>query len=305
MKWDKLYEESTVKNYNDTMLPRYITVGNLYNSGIDYPMIREYLKEMFENYVDRVSNGEEKSVPGYNSMYYRMQLSDDKWMCMRVADHDVDIYKTYYQYTRDLIPSTNEYANICMLFYSVLNANANTKKYTFKENDRVPYIEMKQSDFEKFKPFIYTVYHYINELIQKEDLKLLAISLKTWFDNKGTVEFENPLPDRTYQITKKKADILNPLSQVMYGTVKIRLKTKQNELDEKNIFVEGNIDDILVANVNIVDESGNVIKTGELVYVIDKLKVFKSHLIKKTLDDVIDDNEEEYHKRLKKDLGVL
>jgi len=309
MKWDKLYEESTIRDYNNTMLPRYIAVGKMHNSGVDYPMIREYLKNMFENYVDRIADGAEKDVPGYNSMYCRIQLSNGKWMCLRVADHEGDIYKTYYQYTRELIPSSNEYANICMLFYSVLGvnsgANRKTKKYIFREDNEIPYIEMKQSEFEKFEPFRYTVYHYINELIQEKDLKSLATSLKTWFDNKGVIEFKNPLPDRTYQISKNKTDVLNPLSQVMYGTVKIRLKKENNELDENNIFVEGNIDDILIAYVNITDDSDNIIHSRELVYVIDKLKVFKSSPIKKTLDDVIDDNEIEYHKRLKKDLGVI
>ena len=297
----QLIEAENKNVFDSELMPKYIYASrNFRGESVDYPYIRTEFIKNFKQYVDKYAEGNDDKKQNRWSSYYRNRLSDDTWTCLRIADHDPNVYMTYYKFTRDLTPTQNPFGNICLMFYGN-DERSSGRKYALKEPLR---LIVKNEDVERFKPFDYTVYHYYSSIMTKKNIQQVINATNEWFTNEGKEEFKNPLTDMCYNISAKKFVTLNPLAQVMYGTVKIILDSKE-AVNEMNVFIEGKFEDIIFAYLDIVDENNNIIDTGKIIYAVDKLKVYKEIPSKRTLDDVISDNEIEYHERLKKDLGVL
>lgn len=270
---------------------------NLLQENSDFVYINKQIESFLKNkYVkatakEQTKSGSEKTEEQKKrlSKYYRKELQDKTWMCLRVADHDPNIFMTYCAFTKDKVPSTNKNANICLMFYGYKEISLN-KNGSFRVTDKVPVLYIKMKEIKQFRPFNYIVYHFIPGLIHKEDIGLINEMIENWFNGNGRQEFRNPLPTREYVYLKDNQTFaveLNPFERSINGIVKIknvaihrrdiRNKNKEKQQNEAVVYAEGGsdiIDDIKIADIVILDDNDNSeIGNAELHYEISDISM--------------------------------
>lgn len=254
------------------------------------------------------------------SHYYRKELTDGTWMSLRIADHEPNFKQTFLSYTRELVPSNNKYANICLMFRGTKETEQDRKRGIKKRTSTSPreyILYISNNEMKKYKPFRYIIYKFIPGLIYNSDVPSLYQAITTWFSKNGKQEFSNPLPTKPYRYIKDdvvKEELMNPLDKIFTTRIEIRNKSirERNKRKAEALNAQINIESssenesmvtvlggkqlkqYKIADIVIMDdEMKNQIGTAELVLIIESVKfdiVGPRPEIKKSDDNTIRNN---------------
>lgn len=237
----------TIQEFNDGNFPIYQKAEKFNETGLDFQRLNAGIKDAIASnyrYAEGNANNTNNRADNEYSNYYRKQLSDGKWMCLRISDHSPDIYKTYLQFTRQLIPSSNPFANICLMFYGNKEQHSG-RKMSFKITDKLPRLIVTEEELEMFRDFDYTIYHFIPGMIEENEIQKMVESINTWFSGDGNVEYINPLSNKEFIIGYNNNNRpiireLNALGNVVNATVFIKSR-QMIEFEEREATNESNI----------------------------------------------------------------
>lgn len=145
-----------------------------------------------------------------HSIYIMKKLDDERWMTLRIGDHTSNI-GDYYKYRRMYVPSSRPYANMCIMLHGD-REQLSGMKYSFRFNSTTadPCVTVRDEDFQVYRPFMYTLVHYVPGLIT--DVDALCNAINEWIDGLGLIPFQNPYLDESDD---------NPTARVTGGLVKI------------------------------------------------------------------------------------
>lgn len=145
-----------------------------------------------------------------HSIYIMKKLDDAHWMTLRIGDHTSNI-GDYYKYRRLYVPSTRPYANMCIMLHGD-REQLSGMKYSFRFNQKTsdPCVTVRDEDFQVYRPFMYTLVHYIPGLI--DNVGVLCDAINEWLDGNGLVPFKNPYSEDSDR---------NPVARITGGLVKI------------------------------------------------------------------------------------
>ena len=122
--------------------------------------------------------------------FYVMKLVSDGFMTLRIGNHTSNL-GDYYKYRRMYVPSSHDFSNLCIMLHGDREQN-DRQKYSFRFCARTadPCVTVRDEDFWRYRPFMYTIMHYIPGLIP--DVQPLADAIIEWFSNNGEQPFIDP-----------------------------------------------------------------------------------------------------------------
>ena len=122
--------------------------------------------------------------------FYVMKLVGDGFMTLRIGNHTSNL-GDYYKYRRMYVPSSHDFSNLCIMLHGDREQN-DRQKYSFRFCARTadPCVTVRDEDFWRYRPFMYTIMHYIPGLIP--DVQPLADAIIEWFSNNGEQPFIDP-----------------------------------------------------------------------------------------------------------------
>ncbi len=157
-------------------------------------------------------NEDEKEQKSHqHSVYLVRRLEDGKFMTLRLSNHTMNM-NDYFKYRRMYIPSSLPYANMCIMFHGDREQKFELK-YSSKFNAITadPCITVRDEDFQSYRPFMYTLVHYIPGMI--DDFQSLINEIIRWFNGNGETPFIDPY--------REKEDDNKPTVRITGGLTKI------------------------------------------------------------------------------------
>ncbi len=292
----------TIQEFNNGNFPMYQKAEKFNVNGLDFQRINRGIKDAISSnyrYAEGNANNTNNKAADEYSNYYRKQLSDEKWMCLRISDHSPDIYKTYLQFTRQLIPSSNPFANICLMFYGNKEQHSG-RKMSFKITDKLPRLIVKEEELRLFHDFNYTIYHFIPGMIEEDEIQKMVESINTWFSGDGNVEYRNLLNNKEFVIgynnnNKPIIRELNAVGNIINATVFIKSK-QMLQLEEIEAMNESNINLEMDEEIDIAEIIVSNAKPGsdnyyKMVMKINSIQIQNIEAFKPepTMQDIYDD----------------
>ena len=177
---------------------------------------------------------EQSEAENRHSVYLMKRLDDGKWMTLRIGDHTSNI-GDYYKYRRMYVPSSRPYANLCIMFHGDREQNAQLSyALRFRRKTADPCVTVRDEDFQVYRPFYYTLMHYVPGLIT--DIQPLIEAIRDWFNGDGNEPFQDPY----YTLYDEVAGISNdgPSARLNGGLVTIetwdiKYNRRKKEAEEK------------------------------------------------------------------------
>jgi hypothetical protein len=122
--------------------------------------------------------------------FYVMKLVGDGFMTLRIGNHTSNL-GDYYKYRWMYVPSSHDFSNLCIMLHGDREQN-DRQKYSFRFCARTadPCVTVRDEDFWRYRPFMYTIMHYIPGLIP--DVRPLSDAIIEWFSNNGKQPFIDP-----------------------------------------------------------------------------------------------------------------
>ena len=136
-----------------------------------------------------LSDNEKDSAKERSSIYV-MKHTCQGWMTLRIGDHTPNM-QDYYKYRRMFIPSTERYANMCLMFHGDREQDEQLSySFRFRPETADPCVTVRDEDFVIYRPFMYMLVHYIPGLI--ENIDPLVENIRKWFDGEGKNPYQDP-----------------------------------------------------------------------------------------------------------------
>lgn len=165
------------------------------------------------------SEVEQQQRAEQHSAYLMKRLPSGKYMTLRIANHTMNT-GDYYKYRRMYVPSSLPYANMCIMFHGDREQNAEMKySFRFEAQTADPCVTVRDADYQVYRPFMYTIVHYIPGLIT--DLQPLIDEILAWFDGFGEDPFCNPYEEQTDEFPFWKISDDNPTARITGGLATI------------------------------------------------------------------------------------
>ena len=184
----------------------------------------------------------EKDSAKERSSIYVMKHTERGWMTLRIGDHTPNM-QDYYKYRRMFIPSTERYANMCLMFHGDREQDEQLSySFRFRPETADPCVTVRDEDFVIYKPFMYMLVHYIPGLI--ESIDPIVESIRKWFDSGGESPYVDPWVN-----TQSTGNADGPLARITSGCVtietwKMKYDRRENSRREKN-HSSASVDSIL------------------------------------------------------------
>lgn len=178
-----------------------------------------------------LSDNEKDSAKERSSIYV-MKHTEKGWMTMRIGDHTPNM-QDYYKYRRMFIPSTERYANMCLMFHGDREQDEQLSySFRFRPETADPCVTVRDEDFVIYKPFMYMLVHYIPGLI--ESIDPIVENIRKWFDGDGRKVYVDPWSN--HQSTENE---VRPLARITSGCVtietwKMKYDRRENSRRDKN-----------------------------------------------------------------------
>ena len=166
----------------------------------------------------KYDDAEKRQKAECHSVYVMKRLDDGRWMTLRIGDHTSNL-GDYYKYRRMYVPSSRPFANMCIMLHGD-HEQLGGMKYSFRFNAATadPCVTVRDEDFQVYRPFMYTLVHYIPGLII--DVDALCREVNGWLDGCGLVPFYNPYADGS-DAQGDDYDVANPTARISAGLAKI------------------------------------------------------------------------------------
>lgn len=178
-----------------------------------------------------LSDNEKDSAKERSSIYV-MKHTEMGWMTLRIGDHTPNM-QDYYKYRRMFIPSTERYANMCLMFHGDREQDEQLSySFRFRPETADPCVTVRDEDFVIYRPFMYMLVHYIPGLI--ESIDPIIESIRKWFDGDGQKVYVDPWSN--HQSTENE---VGPLARITSGYVtietwKMKYDRRENSRRERN-----------------------------------------------------------------------
>lgn len=178
-----------------------------------------------------LSDNEKDSAKERSSIYV-MKHTERGWMTLRIGDHTPNM-QDYYKYRRMFIPSTERYANMCLMFHGDREQDEQLSySFRFRPETADPCVTVRDEDFVIYKPFMYMLVHYIPGLI--ESIDPIVENIRKWFDGDGQKVYVDPWVN-----TQSTGNADGPLARITSGCVtietwKMKYDRRENSRREKN-----------------------------------------------------------------------
>lgn len=179
-----------------------------------------------------LSDNEKDSAKERSSIYV-MKHTEKGWMTLRIGDHTPNM-QDYYKYRRMFIPSTERYANMCLMFHGDREQDEQLSySFRFRPETADPCVTVRDEDFVIYRPFMYMLVHYIPGLI--ESIDPIVENIRKWFDGDGRKVYVDPWSSN-HQSTENE---VGPLARITSGCVtietwKMKYDRRENSRRERN-----------------------------------------------------------------------
>lgn len=232
-------------------------------SGFPYVsnVIYNHCSSLYEN---AVANASDSRPDNERSRYYRKQLSDGTWMRLRVGNHQPNMRQTYNVFLENKFPTTNQYGNICIMFYGKREELGSS----WKVKDEI--VKVNRSIIDRMHGFQHMTYYYLPGLIKDADAHFFNDAIDEWFDGDGLSPFDNKVPDiRVRYKPNKNSRTLDVLLNACAGYTVATISFEAHTTNEVFIGTSDgliNSNKIKMSDAVIVDDYGNKVGTGAFYY---------------------------------------
>jgi hypothetical protein len=137
-----------------------------------------------------LSEDEEEDARNRHSIYMMKRVEGGKWMTLRIGDHTSNL-GDYYKYRRMFVPSDRDYANLSIMLHGDREQNAELKySFRFRAETADPCVTVRDEDFQSYRPFMYTLVHYVPGLI--DNISMISDAIVKWFSMNGMEPYRDP-----------------------------------------------------------------------------------------------------------------
>ncbi len=217
------------------------------NPAFNYISVRNYLIGKLTSIGLEKRNDKPNTPDMKISAYTEKELADNTLMTFRVANH-FPIMRELVSHTYDSFKkklTSNTFGNICLLFYGnpeleyfrAHGEKSRAGNFSMSQNNTVVTVKDIFASYEIYKKPIhipYHFYHFITDVLNNNDLDIIAETSMQWWNSNGDVSFNISDKLSTNAYYKHKENYVSSLDAI----IKVEIVHKNGEIERLKEEVE-------------------------------------------------------------------